>query len=78
MVKLYIVRFVSGEECQYPRENNAERMYNVSPACGEGQFRDPLEILGSSHLYDIRISFFLRHRASPILSKRYILLYTKI
>ncbi|XP_026820392.1 uncharacterized protein LOC113559000 [Rhopalosiphum maidis] len=37
---------LNSEECQYPSENNVEGMYNAPPPCGEGRFRDPLEILG--------------------------------
>eukprot|EP00102_Acyrthosiphon_pisum_P013481 XP_008183071.2 PREDICTED: uncharacterized protein LOC100574273 [Acyrthosiphon pisum] len=36
---------INGEECQCPAENNADGIHKNMP-CGEGKFRDPLEILG--------------------------------
>jgi len=50
---------VKGEECQCPAENNADGIHKNIP-CGEGKFRDPLEILGSLHI-QFFISIPTRH-----------------
>jgi len=46
---------VAGEECQYPKENCNED--STKQPCIEGNFRDPLEILGSLHVLRINYDF---------------------
>lgn len=48
---------VKGEECQCPAESNADVIHKNVP-CGEGKFRDPLEILGSLQIRFFYFNFY--------------------